>query len=132
MVPKRALEKLRAICLALPDAYEEEAWVGTRWMVRKRNFAHVLHIDGGRPPAYAKAAGNDGPVTVLTFRIPALAFGMTDGDPRFFSCIWGTRWQTKVMGMVIDRGVDWREIASLVGESHRLLAPSKKRSPRAR
>jgi len=130
VVPKRALEKLRAICLSLPDAYEEEAWVGVRWMVRKKNFAHVLHIDRGRPPAYAKAAGNDGPVTVLTFRIPALAFGVADSDPRFFSCIWGTRWQTKVMGTVIDRDVDWKEVASLVAESHGLLASKRQRRAR--
>ena len=33
--------------MALPDAYEEEAWVGTRWRVRKRTFAHVLTVEGG-------------------------------------------------------------------------------------
>ena len=64
------LERLRAVCLGLPEAYEEEAWVGVRWCVRSRNFAHVVRIDGGWPPAYARAAGSDGPVTVLTFRTP--------------------------------------------------------------
>ncbi len=36
------LDRLRARCLALPEAYEEQAWVGTRWRVRGRTFAHVL------------------------------------------------------------------------------------------
>lgn len=35
-VPAAVLARLRAACLALPDAYEEQAWVGTRWMVRKK------------------------------------------------------------------------------------------------
>jgi hypothetical protein len=64
--PAPILATLRSMCLGLPEAHEELAWVGTRWCVRKRNFAHVLPIDAGWPPAYARAAGSDGPVTVLT------------------------------------------------------------------
>ncbi len=60
--------ELRSVCLALPQAYEEDAWVGTRWRVRTRTFAHVVAIDGGWPRAYARAAGTVGPATVLTFR----------------------------------------------------------------
>ena len=67
-VPPEFLTELRAICLELPEAYEESAWVGTRWCVRKKNFAHILVIDSGWPPAYAKAAGSNGPICVLTFR----------------------------------------------------------------
>ena len=59
---------LRAICLALPEARQEDAWVGTRWRVRTKTFAHVLVVADGWPPAYARAAGIDGPATVLTFR----------------------------------------------------------------
>ena len=33
--PEALVDRLRPICLALPDAHEEKAWVGTRWMVRK-------------------------------------------------------------------------------------------------
>lgn len=39
--------RLRAICLEFPEAYEESARVGTRWMIRKRNFAHVLVVNAG-------------------------------------------------------------------------------------
>src|SRR5687767_1364675 len=38
--PDALVARLRPICLALPDAYEEKAWAGTRWMVRKKTFAH--------------------------------------------------------------------------------------------
>ena len=44
-VPADVERRLRRLCLALPDAYEEHAWVGTRWRVRTRTFVHVLGVD---------------------------------------------------------------------------------------
>jgi hypothetical protein len=118
---------VRALCLALPGAYEEAAWVGTRWMVRKKNFAHVVRIADGRPAAYAKAAGRDG--EVLTFRVSGeLSDALLSAGPRFFFCPWGTRWGTKVIGLHLDGRIDWPEVELLVTESHRLLAPA---APRA-
>jgi predicted DNA-binding protein (MmcQ/YjbR family) len=118
--------RLRSICLRLPDSYEEEAWVGTRWMVRHRNFAHVLAIEAGRPQAYASAAGSRGPLVVMTFRTSNDIYeALCDASPRFFPAVWGTRWGTKVVGMRLDRGVDWDEVRALVVESYRLLAPRK-------
>ena len=66
-VPADVVDQLRSVCLGLPEAYEEQAWVGTRWRVRQRTFAHVLVLDRGWPPAYARATGIDGPACVLTF-----------------------------------------------------------------
>jgi hypothetical protein len=125
-VPARILARLRSICLRLPESYEEKAWAGWRWMIRKRNFAHVVKIDGGWPPAYARAAGSDGPLLVVTFRASGLLSDTlrTTGAP-FFHAAWGTLWGTKVIGMAIDRGVDWEEVSVLLTESYRLLAPQK-------
>jgi hypothetical protein len=68
----------------------------------------------------------DGPLTVLTFRMPGLAFhALCDAGPRFFQAEWGTRWQTKVAGMALDNRTDWKEVDALVVESYRLLAPKK-------
>jgi hypothetical protein len=117
------LARLRAICLALPGAYEEPAWVGTRWMVRKRNFAHLVEIIDGKPAAYARAAGGDGPV--LTFRAAGmLADSLRTAGAPFFDCPWGTKWGTKVIGLALGGRVDWKEVTMLVTESHRLLAPT--------
>lgn len=125
-VPPKILTKLRSICLSLPEVREEPAWVGTRWMIRKRNFAHVLKIDAGWPPAYARAAASDGPVVVLTFRTSdALYSAFQDAGPRFFQAEWGTRWGTHVVGIAIDKGVNWEEVELLVVESYRLLAPKR-------
>jgi hypothetical protein len=103
-----------------PEAYEEQAWVGIRWRIRKRTFAHVLLIDSGWPPAYARAAGSDGPINVMTFRssdgeLEALRHA---GYP-FFK----PRWRPDIVGMVLDAGTDWEEVAELITESYRVLAP---------
>ena len=124
--PPRILARLRAMCLRLPGVSEEAAWVGTRWVVRKRNFAHVVRIVDGKPPAYAKAAGADGPLVVLTFRTTDLMRdALRDAGARFFVPVWGTQWGTKVVGVKLDGKIDWAEIEALVGESHRLLGPKR-------
>jgi hypothetical protein len=121
-VPHDIVAKLRLTCLDLSEAYEESAWVGTRWMVRKKNFAHVLMIDAGWPPAYARAARSDGPICVLTFRSshPALNAPRFEHHP-FFRPVW---WPN-IVGMVIDSRVDWDEVTALLINSYCVLAPKK-------
>lgn len=110
-VPIEALTELRSACAALPESYEEQAWAGTRWRIRKRTFAHVLTIDAP-----------NGAVTALTFRSsgPELEALRATGHP-FFSPGWGTN----VIAMVLDDGVDWTEVAELVAESYCIMAPKK-------
>jgi predicted DNA-binding protein (MmcQ/YjbR family) len=121
-VPPPIVARLRRICLALNETEEEQAWVGTRWTVRKRNFAHVVGIDAGWPPAYARAASTDGPAVVLTFRSSGqeLAALSALGNPFF-----RPPWFPNIVGMVLDTDTDWEEVAELVTESYRLLAPAK-------
>lgn len=121
-VPLEIIAELRSVCLGLPDAYEQQAWVGTRWCIRKRNFAHVLTIDSGWPPAYARAAGSDGPITVMMFRSPAEELeALTVAGHPFFRPVWFP----DILGVVLDGGVDWDEVAELVTESYCVLAPKK-------
>jgi hypothetical protein len=118
-VPPKLLAKLRSLCLVLPEAYEEPAWVGVRWAVRKRTFAHVLTIFGGRPRAYARAAGSDGPLVVLTFR------SKRAHRPPYFRAVWGTKWGAQVIGLPLEGRIKWSELAALIDESYRLVAPKK-------
>jgi hypothetical protein len=121
-VPTDTLEQLRSVCLALPETREEQAWVGVRWRVRTRTFAHVLMITDGHPPAYAKAAGTDGPVTVVTFRSPQPELdALTNAGHPFFRPVWAP----DVVGMIIEDDADWDEIGELLTESFCLLAPGK-------
>jgi len=121
-VPQQYLTELRSVCMELPEVNEESAWVGTRWCVRKKNFAHVLMIADGWPPAYAKAANTDGPACVLTFRTRGPQF-----DPDSFASAPFFRpvWFPNIMGMVLERNVDWDRVARLLVTSYRVLAPKK-------
>jgi YjbR len=114
------IERLRPLCLDLPEAYEELAWVGVRWAVRKRTFAHVLSIEQGRPASYAAAARTDGPCAVVTLRASATdiaAYGNL-GDP-YFTADWGRG----VVGLKLGADTDWDEVAEMVTESYCVMAP---------
>lgn len=121
-VPAAVLTRLRKLCLELPETYEEQAWVGTRWRIRKKTFAHVLRVEPGRPPVHAKEASIDGPNTVLIFRSRGeeLEVLTATGYP-FYRPQWGR----DVVGMILRADVDWAEVAELVTESYCVQAPRK-------
>ena len=127
-VPAEVLAGVRSICLALPEAYEEEAWAGVRWRIRTRTFAHVLLVAEGWPPVYARAAAPampaDGPAVVLTFRSagPELDV-LRHGGPPFFAPPWRADEVGMVLPAVLPAAVDWDEIAELLTESYCALAP---------
>lgn len=121
-VPLEFVTRLRSSCLSLPAAYEEQAWVGTRWCVRKKTFAHVVTIADGHPPAYARAAAHDGPLTVLTFRSSADELdALANAGRPFFK----PPWFPDIVGMTLDDATDWDEVDELLTESYCLLAPKK-------
>lgn len=111
-VPAEVEGRLGSICAALPDAYEEAAWVGTRWRVRTRTFAHVLAVD---------EPGRDRRL-VLVFRSEGeeLEALRHVGEP-FFVLGWGRN----AMGMTLDETTDWTDVAEIVTESYRVMAPKK-------
>lgn len=120
-VPDEIVERLRAVCAALPEVVEERAWRGTRWRVGQRAFAHVLEIEEGRPPSYAEAAGMSGG-SVLTFRSagPELA-ALSNAPSPFFK----PRWAANVVGLVLDDDTDWDEVGELLVESYLAAAPKR-------
>jgi predicted DNA-binding protein (MmcQ/YjbR family) len=106
------LDRLRACCLALPEAWEEQAWAGRRFLVRKRNFAHVFALcDEGGAVA-----------TMMAFRSPEeeREVLVASGHPFFF-----LGWGRNAVGMVLDDDTEWDEVRELVTESYCVLAPKK-------
>ncbi|MDI9929202.1 MmcQ/YjbR family DNA-binding protein [Rhodococcus sp. IEGM 1354] len=113
--------EVRQMCLALPETYEEQAWVGTRWRVRGRTFAHILDIVDGTPPAFATAAGTDGPAHVLVFRSSGTELDALSKRDGFFAPSWGP----EIIGMLLDESVDRTELGELITESYCTRAPKK-------
>jgi YjbR len=116
--------RVASTALALPDAYEEDAWTGVRWRVRNRTLAHVLVAQEGYTSAYRDLTGVTAPTAVLTFRSSGdELLALTHAGPPFYQPLWAPT----VVGMVLDGDTDWGEVAELVVESYRYCAPQKLR-----
>ncbi|KAB2975282.1 MULTISPECIES: MmcQ/YjbR family DNA-binding protein [unclassified Streptomyces] len=119
-VPAGILDRLRPLCRALPESYEEPAWIGVRWRIRARTFAHVYSPDTDRYPVYAPYAGPDEAPVVMTFRVPVDdLLGLTAPGFPYFRADWGHN----VVVAVLDERTDWTEVTELVTDSYRLMAP---------
>jgi len=105
-----AEDGLRTICLALPQAAEKETWGDPTFRVRDRIFAMLSHGDG-RPAVWLKAP--DGAQEVLIGADPARFFRPPYVGPRGW------------VGMWLDADPDWDQVAHLVRQSYRLVAPKK-------
>ncbi len=107
------LERLRAICLALPEATEKEAWGQATFRVRNKMFGMYvdnLHHDG-RAALWCKA-----PMGVQEILVGA-------APTRFFVPPYVGRngW----VGVRLTGDIDWDEIADLVADSYRMTAPKR-------
>ena len=123
-IPRDVLTQLRTICAGLPETVEEPAWTGVRWRVGTNTIVHAVMITDGWPPAYAAAAGTNGPMCVITLRCDnddLAALTATDGP--YFRPIWGTRWRHPVLGVRVQPDTNWDEIGQLTAGSYQLLAP---------
>ncbi len=109
--PPEVLARLRSVCLGRPEVHEEQAWAGTRWRIRKRTFSHARTVD--------TAAG---PVTWVKFRSagPERDALLAVGPPFSRGGV-----GTSVVSMILDADTDWSEVAELLVESYRLLAPKR-------
>lgn len=107
-MPTNPSARLRAICLGLPEAEEKEAWGDPTYRVRDRIFAMEKRGDG-RVSLWCKAP-------------PGSQMVLVGADPeRFFvpPYVGPKGW----VGMRLDRGPDWEEVAKLTRRSYALVAP---------
>jgi hypothetical protein len=114
-MPPTPLVRLRKLCLALPEAHEVEAWSEPTFRVRNKLFAMYAHANnhhgGGRPAVWCKAG-------------PGNQELMVHAEPqRFFvpPYVGPSGW----VGVWLDRQVDWPELAGLLQDSYRLVAPKR-------
>jgi len=104
------MARIRKICLGLPEAYEEETWGTTTFRVQKKIFAMVAN-GRGTTTASLKVARED------------QAAMLAQGDPFFYPSYVGSKgW----IGVDLRSAeLDWEEVAEIVQESYRLVAPKR-------
>jgi hypothetical protein len=105
-----ALDRLRAICLALPEAVEAGGVGDPSFKVRAKIFAmqHQMH---GRPSLWCKAPAG-------------LQAALVEADPaRYFvpPYVGHHGW----VGLYLDVAIDWDAVAALVEDSYRMTAPKR-------
>lgn len=109
-MPDDPLERLRAICLALPEAIEKEAWGDPTFRVRDKIFA-MPKVGDGRVSLWCKA-----PTGMQEMLVDA-------APERFFvpPYVGHNGW----VGVRLDIEIDWDEVADLVEASYRMTVPKR-------
>ena len=110
LVPRQLTARLRKICLALSEATEKEAWGDPTFRVRDKIFAMEKRGDG-RVSMWCKAP-------------PGSQATLVGSDPDTFFVppyVGSKGW----IGMRLDAGPDWDEVAAVVRRSYVLTAPKK-------
>ena len=109
-------DRLRTLCLGLPEAQEREAWGDATFRVRDKIFAMVKSGDG-RVSVWCKAP--PGSQQVLVAADPDLFFVPPYVGPKGW------------VGMRLDTSPGWDEVAKLVRRSYGLVAPKRLAARRA-
>lgn len=114
MAEDRRLARLSKICLGLPETGRELHGTHAAFIVRGKKFAYFLDDHHG-----------DGMVAVTCRAAPGENTALIASDPdRFYmpSYVGPKGW----VALRLDVGpVDWSEVAELVADSYRLIAPKR-------
>ena len=113
MATKKPLERVRAICLALPEATEKVAWGEPTFRVNDKIFAQYEdnHHGSGRIELWCKAP--DGLQAVLVAAEPERFF-----VPKY---VGHKGW----IGIRMEGAVVWAHVAELLRDSYRMTAPKR-------
>jgi hypothetical protein len=108
------LERVRLICLALPEVTERLSHAAPAWFVRgKKPFVHLWpdgHHQQDYPHLWCAAA-------------PGVQEELVEADPAVFfrpPYVGHRGW----LGIRLDGRVDWDEVSELCMEAYRLVAPA--------
>jgi predicted DNA-binding protein (MmcQ/YjbR family) len=118
-VPEDIVDRVRALCLALPEVTVrvDESRIRTRstafsFDIRRRSFCLLVAREG--------PTGTPVPLLVLRVDPDDREALVSSGHPYF-----GPRTGRDRIGVLLTGHIDWEEIRELVIESYRLLAPMK-------
>lgn len=105
------IERVRALCLALPEAFERETWDHP-----------TFRVGIGRGRIFCTAALDGSTITVKADPVEREAL-LQEGDPYFIPAYVGDKgW----LGIRLDDArTDWEELAELIATSYCLIAPKR-------
>jgi predicted DNA-binding protein (MmcQ/YjbR family) len=104
------LERVSALCLALPEAFERETWERP-----------TFRVGGGAGKIFCMSAPDGSTATMKADPQERLAL-LEQGEPFFMPpYVGGKGW----VGVRLDRQTDWEELAELVAISYCLIAPKR-------
>lgn len=111
------VERLRRICLALPDTSEKIAWGEPTWRVRGKLFAQLDDHHHGADHLAVWLPAPLGEQEAMVYTNPRQFFRPPYVGPRGW------------VGVRIDRRPNWTAVTRLVAQAYQMVATSKKRRP---
>jgi hypothetical protein len=110
-VPPAIVDRVRAACAHLPEAYEEQPYAGFRWRIRGQTLAHLVSRETERET-----------LTYVTFHSDEEREALIGTGHPFYP-----GWGDGLVAMVLtdDETTDWEDVRELLTESYCLLAPKK-------
>lgn len=105
------IERVRTLCLALPEAFEVEAWEHP-----------TFRVGSGRGRMFCIAADEGSSIRLKADPVEREAL-LAEGDPFYLPAYVGTKgW----LGIQLDHPrIDWDEVAELIATSYCLIAPKR-------
>ncbi len=111
-VPEDIVERVRTLCLALPEVTVRVDGWALSFDIRRRSFCLLVAREG--------PTGKPVPLLVLRANPDERGALLSIGRPFFASRAGRDR-----IGVLLTDDTDWEEIRELVTESYRVLAPKK-------
>ena len=110
---KTPLDRVRELCLALPETTEKIAWGAPTWRVGGKLFVMFAdhHHNDGRLAIWCNAS--DGAQEALVAADPDVFFRPAYVGP--------SGW----IGVQLDKGLDWKVVKDLIAEAWKASAPKK-------
>ena len=105
------IDRVRALCLALPEAFEVEAWEHP-----------TFRVGSGRGKMFCIAADDGTSIRVKADPIEREAL-LEQGDPFYMPAYVGHKGWIGIQ--LDDKRADWEEVAELIATSYCLIAPKR-------
>ncbi len=105
------IERVRRLCLALPEAFELEAWDHP-----------TFRVGGGRGKIFCTAATDGSTLTVKSDPLEREAL-LSQGEPFFLPPYVGSKGWVGIRSE--HQRTDWEEVAELIAISYCLIAPKR-------